>query len=68
MTKASSVVIIGMSDETPVRFLELGFGAGDHLEISHQNILLNVLMIRHRNTKYYMNITDFNKYFTIKED
>jgi len=68
LTKASSVVIIDISDKAPLRFLELGFGAGATVEISHQNFLLNVMMIRHRNTKYYMNITDFNKYFTIKED
>ena len=68
MTKVSSVVIIDMSDKTPVRFLELGFATGAAVEISHQNFLLNVMMVRHRNTKYYMNITDFNKYFTIKED
>lgn len=68
MTKASSVVIIDISDKAPVRFLELGFSTGDRLEISHQNFLLNVLMLKHRNTKYYMNITAFNKYFTVKED
>jgi len=68
LTKATKLVIIEVLEKPPLRFSELGFRAGSEIEISHQNFLLNVMMIRHRNTKYYMNITDFNKYFTIKED
>tara|TARA_Y100000593_G_scaffold87561_1_gene168183 strand:+ start:305 stop:511 length:207 start_codon:yes stop_codon:yes gene_type:complete len=67
LTNNKTLVIINVWNQTPLRFLEMGFQTGTHLEISHQNFFLNVMILTFRGAKYYMRITDFNNYFTVKE-